>query len=81
VPLKPGDRIERYVIDAVLGHGGMGEVYGAHDARLQRSVALKILHGEALGALATEGAARMLREARAVASLDHPNVVAIFDVG
>jgi serine/threonine protein kinase len=90
VPLKPGDRIERYVIDALLGHGGMGEVYRAHDARLQRSVALKILHvdpaGKGTGSSSsskphTDGAARMLREARAAAALDHPNVVAIYDVG
>ena len=86
MPLKPGDRIERYVIDALLGHGGMGEVYRAHDARLQRSVALKILHADMTGTEAsskpsTDGPARMLREARAAAALDHPNVVAIYDVG
>ncbi len=86
MPLKPGDRIERYVIDALLGHGGMGEVYRAHDARLQRSVALKILHADVTGTEAsskpaTDGPARMLREARAAAALDHPNVVAIYDVG
>ena len=86
VPLKSGDRIERYVIDAALGQGGMGEVYRAHDARLQRDVALKILRvdpgaGSPSSKSATHGAARMLREARAAARLDHPNVVAMYDVG
>jgi serine/threonine-protein kinase len=60
----------------------MGEVYRAHDARLQRTVALKILRRDPSHAGATTwGAARMLREARAVAALEHPNVVAIYDVG
>ncbi len=86
VYFQPGDRIERYIIDAPLGQGGMGEVYRAHDERLQRSVALKILRVAAAGSSGgakspSEGAARMLREARAVAALDHPNVVAIYDVG
>jgi serine/threonine-protein kinase len=88
VPLKPGDRIERYVIDGPLGSGGMGEVYRAHDSRLKRSVALKILHsdppadpvGKTAAPVSNPGA-RMLREAQLAASLDHPNVVAIFDVG
>jgi serine/threonine-protein kinase len=85
VPLKPGDNIDRFVIDGLLGAGGMGEVYRARDTRLQRNVALKILHPQASSAgasgEASSGAARMLREARAAAALDHPNVVAIFDVG
>src|SRR5580698_4284672 len=64
----------------------MGEVYRAHDERLQRTVALKILHADASGDPGSsrppsDGAARMLREARAAAALDHPNVVAIYDVG
>jgi serine/threonine-protein kinase len=84
VPLEPGERIERYIIDGPLGSGGMGEVYRARDARLQRSVALKILRPPApdrAGANPSAGAARMLREARAAAALEHPNVVAIYDVG
>jgi serine/threonine protein kinase/ABC-type branched-subunit amino acid transport system substrate-binding protein len=88
VLLEPGDILDRYVIEACLGAGGMGEVYRARDTRLQRSVALKILHEEADpekpvsgGRPSTGGAARMLREARAAAALDHPNVVAVFDVG
>jgi len=92
VPLKPGDRIERYIIDGLLGSGGMGDVYRAHDTRLKRSVAFKILQAEdapdAQGPTAarsspptSSGAARMMREAQLAAALDHPNVVAVFDVG
>ncbi len=87
--LSKGDVVDRYIIDGPLGSGGMGEVYRARDTRLQRNVALKILRldlspqsldsNERTGP--TDGAARMLREARAAAALDHPNVVAIFDVG
>src|SRR4051794_16395708 len=76
--LQPGDRFGRYIIRALLGRGGMGEVYRAQDTTLAREVALKILHSEDARA---ESAARMLREARAAAAIDHPNAVAIFDVG
>jgi serine/threonine protein kinase len=68
----------RYRIKSTLGTGGMGAVYCAHDSKLERDVALKILHKSEGGA---ETRARALREARAVASLDHPNVVRVFDVG
>ena len=86
MPFKPGERIDRYSIEALLGEGGMGEVYRAHDARLHRNVALKILRVAADAPSSgssspAEGAARMLREARAAAALDHPNAVSIFDVG
>ena len=82
--LKPGDVVDRYEIVELLGKGGMGEVYRAHDRRLERDVALKILHTVAAGlhgSAATQAAARMLREARAVALLEHPNVVAVYDAG
>jgi serine/threonine-protein kinase len=81
VPLHPGDKIDRYEIVAPLGAGGMGEVYRARDTRLQRDVALKILRAvesETTGPLAAE---RILREARAAAALEHPNVIGIYDVG
>jgi serine/threonine protein kinase len=77
--LSPGDRVDRYEVLELLGSGGMGEVYRARDSKLARLVALKILRvGVGQG---TDGAARLLREARAAASLSHANVVAVFDVG
>jgi serine/threonine-protein kinase len=76
--LKPGDRFERYVIEGVIGQGGMGTVYRASDEKLGRRVAVKVLTPEAADGQAR---ARLLREARAAAALDHPNAVAVFDVG
>jgi serine/threonine-protein kinase len=76
--LKPGDTFERYTIEASIGQGGMGCVYRAYDPRLDRRVALKLI-SEGSAPAATN--ARLLREARAAAALDHPNAVAIFDVG
>jgi predicted Ser/Thr protein kinase len=69
---------ERYRIDAELGRGGMGAVYRAHDTLLDRAVAAKVLSDSRLG---TEGRARLLREAQAVAKLDHVNIVAVYDAG
>ncbi len=69
---------ERYRLDAELGRGGMGVVYRAHDTLLERDVAIKLLSDSALG---TEGRARLLHEARAAASLNHPNIGAVHDAG
>jgi serine/threonine-protein kinase len=82
-PMAVGSRVGRYRIDGLLGRGGMGEVYAAEDTALGRKVALKIVAFEAAGADArgAEAKARLLREARAAASLEHPNVVAVYDVG
>jgi serine/threonine protein kinase len=77
-PLARGDRIGRYVIRELLGTGGMGAVYAAHDPQLERDVALKLLKPRA-GAADLEP--RLLREAKAMAKLWHPEVIAIFDVG
>lgn len=66
----------RYVVIEPLGRGAMGIVLRAYDAKLQREVALKVVHP---GALTAHARARMLREARAMARLSHPNVVAIYD--
>ncbi|MDI3287209.1 protein kinase [Polyangium sp. 15x6] len=75
--LKASDVVAgRFEIEAVLGEGGMGVVYRAHDLKLDRKVALKTL-----AAGDEEAAARALREARAVAALDHPNAIAIYDAG
>ncbi|MFO0550370.1 MAG: serine/threonine-protein kinase [Polyangiaceae bacterium] len=75
--LKPGDHIDRYRVEDVLGEGGMGRVYRAYDERLDRWVAIKVLLGED----ENDAKARLIREARAAAKLDHPNVVSVFDVG
>ncbi|MBC8645913.1 MAG: protein kinase [Thermoanaerobaculia bacterium] len=73
-----GTRLGPYEITGPLGKGGMGEVYRARDSRLNRSVAIKIMAPHARD---SETARRFEREARAVASLSHPNVVALFDIG
>ena len=77
--LPGGARLGPYEIGELIGRGGMGEVYRATDTRLGRDVAVKILASE----LADDPAslARFEREARAVAALSHPNIVALFDVG
>ena len=76
--LRPGDQLGPYEIEDTLGVGGMGEVYRAHDPRLRRSVALKILPPEL--ALDSERSARFKREAQALAALSHPNIVTIYSV-
>jgi serine/threonine protein kinase/Tfp pilus assembly protein PilF len=77
--LTPGTRLGPYEILSPLGAGGMGEVYRARDARLERDVAVKVLPPR----LARDGEARSRfeREARAVAALSHPNILAIHDFG
>ncbi len=70
--------LDRYRLEAELGRGGMGVVYRAHDALLDRPVAVKLLSAAALG---TEGRARLLREARAAAQLNHPNIASVYDAG
>jgi serine/threonine-protein kinase len=72
-----GALFDRYRIEALIGEGGMGRVYRAHDTRLHRVVALKILRG----ADSPEAVARMIREARAAAALNHPNAISIYDIG
>src|SRR5512145_760354 len=74
-----GGRLGSYEIVAPLGSGGMGEVYRARDARLRRDVALKVL--SASRATDPDAQARFEREARAVAALSHPNILAIYDFG
>jgi hypothetical protein len=72
------DRVGRYQIVELLGSGGMGRVYRARDPDLGRDVAIKVLHRAGGGG---ELERRLLREARAVAQLSHPNLVAVHDVG
>ncbi len=76
-----GRQIGRYVLEAVLGEGGMGLVYRAHDRLLGRRVALKVLRARDDRRGATAVTRGLLREARAAAALNHPNAVAIYDVG
>ncbi len=75
----PGDRLSHYEITAFLDAGGMGDVYRARDPRLARDVAIKVLGGHRT--LEPEAKARFHREARAVARLSHPNILAVHDVG
>ena len=74
------ERIGRFVVHARIGAGGMGIVYRAHDPELDRTVAVKLLRTDRLGADAS-AQARLVREARALAAVSHPNVVEVFDVG
>jgi eukaryotic-like serine/threonine-protein kinase len=77
--MQPNETVGKYRLDRPLGSGGMGVVWAAFDPDLERAVALKLLRVEA-----TEEASmrtRLLREARAMARLRHPNVVTVFDVG
>ena len=64
----------------LLGKGGMGEVYAAHDPELDREVAIKLLRGGAASE-SPEGRTRLMREAQAIARVSHPNVVVVYDVG
>ncbi len=73
MPLFPGDKLGPYEILAPIGSGGMGQVFKAHDSRLDRVVALKQLNGE--------HSRRFRQEARAIAALNHPNICQIYDVG
>ncbi len=68
---------DRYQLRTELGQGGMGVVYRAWDTLLQRHVAIKVVSPTLLG---TEGRVRLLQEAQAAAALNHPNIVAIYDV-
>ena len=77
--LAPGTPLGPYRIDCLIGAGGMGEVYRAHDARLGRAVAVKIL--SPVFAADPDRLRRFEQEARAAGGLNHPNVVAVFDVG
>ena len=77
--LASGTRLGPYQLGDLLGAGGMGEVYGARDTRLERDVAIKVLPHDAV---ADEGARhRLMREARLAARLNHPHICTIYDVG
>src|SRR5215813_12043722 len=73
MPLSVGDKLGPYEILAPIGKGGMGEVWKAHDPRLNRDVAIKVS--------AAQFSNRFEREAKAIAALNHPNICQIYDVG
>ena len=77
MPLPPGTPLGPYEVRELLGKGGMGEVYRARDRRLDRDVAVKVISDE----IAADASARTRfeREAKAIAALSHPNILAIFD--
>ncbi len=77
VILERGQTINRFVVLGLVGRGGMGEVYAAYDPELDRKVAIKLLRTRD----AVEAKSRLLREAQAIAKLQHPNVVVVYDVG
>jgi Tol biopolymer transport system component len=79
MPLAPNTKLGPYEILAPIGAGGMGEVYRARDTRLGRDVALKILPESF--ARESDRLRRFEQEARAVAALNHPNILAVFDIG
>jgi len=71
--LTPGTRLGPYTIKTLIGSGGMGEVYKAHDERLNRTVAIK--------RMIAEDVSRFQSEARAIAAINHPHICQIYDVG
>ncbi|HEY2900505.1 MAG TPA: serine/threonine-protein kinase, partial [Polyangia bacterium] len=78
--LERGAAIGRFFVLGMLGKGGMGEVYAAHDPELDRKVAIKLLRAGA-DSESPEGRLRLMREAQAIARVSHPSVVIVYDVG
>jgi eukaryotic-like serine/threonine-protein kinase len=76
--LGPGDRVGPYQLEAELGHGGMGQVFRARDGRLGRVVAIKVIRPDL--ASEEEFRHRFKREARTIATLNHPHVCALYDI-
>ncbi len=79
MPLQSGARLGPYEILEPIGSGGMGEVYRGHDPRLDRAVAIKVLAGDF--STDAQRVHRFEQEARAAATLNHPHIVAVYDVG
>jgi eukaryotic-like serine/threonine-protein kinase len=79
MPLTTGSRVGPYEITAAIGAGGMGEVYRARDSRLRRDVAIKVL--PLLLSNDLDRLRRFEQEARAAAALNHPNIIAVFQIG
>src|SRR5512141_698659 len=79
MPIASGTKLGPYEIDSSIGAGGMGEVYRAHDSRLHRDVALKVLPERF--ARSADRLRRFEREARLAGALNHPNILTVFDIG
>ena len=79
--IERGDTLGRYVVLSEIGSGGLGRVYSAFDPELDRKVAIKVLRIDAPHIQGDLMQVRLLREARAMAKLTHPNVVSVYDVG
>jgi TPR repeat protein len=79
MPLSAGTKLGPYKVEALLGAGGMGEVYRARDTRLDRLVAVKVLAARL--STSPEAKRRFDREARAISSLNHPNICTLYDLG
>ena len=79
MPLNVGDRLGHYDVTALIGEGGMGEVYRARDTKLDRDVALKVLPQAFTED--PDRLARFQREAKVLASLNHPNISTVHDIG
>lgn len=77
--LKIGEKFGHYKVHSAIGSGGMGEIYRAHDTRLKRDVAIKILPEKWM--LNTSAVERFMREAYAASALNHPNILTIYDIG
>jgi len=77
--LEPGQKLGPYEIEASAGAGGMGEVYKARDTRLDRTVAIKVLPKST--SINADLRARFEREAKAISSLNHPNICILYDIG
>src|SRR5258708_7996815 len=76
-----GKQLGDYVIQDLLGRGGMARVYKGYDERLQRFAAVKVINSDFATADQAEYAERFRREARAIARLHHPNIVGVFQFG
>ena len=80
-PFRRGDAIDRFTVLEVLGMGGMGVVVSAFDCSLDRRVAIKVQRSDRFADNPEEGRARLMREAKAMARLNHPNVMTVYEVG
>src|SRR6202048_2036357 len=79
MPLAPGAKLGPYQIQALLGAGGMGEVYRAHDTRLERTVAIKILRAQFSSDPVRQQ--RFEHEAKSISGLNHPHICVLHDIG